>query len=124
LLVWNRDQGEHGKAKFTFDDGSVYQGEYLEVTSTLMEFVLGPMGGKYEGKWVGGERNGQVQTWPNGSKYEKYEGQWVGGKKHGHEVQTWPNGDKYDREWVGSVMHVMESMLFCKKTVSYHKTLF
>jgi len=29
-MIISKSQGEHGKAKFTFDDGSVYQGEYLE----------------------------------------------------------------------------------------------
>jgi hypothetical protein len=70
---WN-DKGPHGKGKYYYKEGYIYDGEYKN-----------------------GKRNGQgIFTNPNG---EKYVGEFKDGKNHGQGTYTFPDGGKYVGEY-------------------------
>ena len=65
------DQLREKRPPKTFEDGSVYDGE-----------------------WIGENKDGYgIQTWPSGAKYE---GEWKNNKIHGKGKQTHANSDIYE----------------------------
>jgi hypothetical protein len=57
----------------------------------------GVIGGRYEGDWVDGKRQGKGTMW--GTYGEKYEGCWVNGKKEGKGTMS-TYGGRYEGDWV------------------------
>jgi len=71
-------------------------------------------GDVYEGQWLWGEPHGKGRlTSING---EEYEGEWVGGKRHGHGVQITKKGAKYDGEWRHDKKHGIGAYYFEEST--------
>lgn len=51
-------------------------------------------GGRYEGYFAGGLKNGQgTFNWTDG---DKYVGEWLNGWRTGYGIYYWPNGDSYE----------------------------
>ncbi|MDE7479480.1 MAG: hypothetical protein K2M91_16350 [Lachnospiraceae bacterium] len=60
-------------------------------------------GGKYEGDWVNGQREGTGTYWfPEDDQYQrlKYEGEWKNDLRHGKGIQEWTFGSRYEGDWV------------------------
>ena len=69
-----------GKGKMTFEDGHIYEGDFLDDART---------------------GNG-VYRW---SENEYYSGDFADGVYHGRGVFRYANGDEYDGEWVNGYKH-------------------
>ena len=87
---------KNGKISFVFEDGSAYDGEWLDDKrhgQGIMTFGES----RYEGIWENDKRHGKgVHTYSNG---DKYEGQWENDEKSGDGIYTWKNGGSYSGEW-------------------------
>ena len=60
-----------------------------------------PRGGKYEGEYKDGKRNGQgTFTYPDGTRYV---GEYKDGMRSGLGTQTYPDGGKYEGSWKNGV---------------------
>eukprot|EP00929_Paragymnodinium_shiwhaense_P118893 TRINITY_DN90795_c0_g1_i1.p1 TRINITY_DN90795_c0_g1~~TRINITY_DN90795_c0_g1_i1.p1 ORF type:complete len:1298 (+),score=324.29 TRINITY_DN90795_c0_g1_i1:109-4002(+) len=102
-----------GKGKFLWPDGSVYEGELLnglrhgEGCHVLADGVT-----KYNGQWMQGKRwgHGRISYSHGGDVY--YEGAWEDDMKHGQGKQVWPNGNCYEGEWRRGAMAGYGCMIF------------
>lgn len=93
----------HGFGTMTFNDGDIYEGEWIE--------------GRFEGegiiKFAGGDRyEGQLLDWVfngNGTYYyldgDLYYGEWSKGVQKGFGTYLWIEGDSYVGEWEGGMFH-------------------
>ena len=118
----------HGEGKFTWKDGTVYEGKFKrnEITGTgkyvwpdgtsyIGEvkngirhgkgvFLNPKEGYKYEGEWKSGLRHGkgiltyQVEGEPG--VFTGYEGNWKEGEKSGSGKYIYPSGNSYEGEWL------------------------
>lgn len=97
-----KDGKMHGKGVFTWPNGDVYIGDFIEDLKTGR--------GKYEWEdgrtYVGGVKDSApheegVYTWPDG---EMYRGEFHEGWRHGWGMYIWTNGDWYEGEWVRGLM--------------------
>jgi len=116
----------HGKGTFTFENGNIYEGDWVEDTMHGKGKYTLPDNNTYEGEWANGKMHGKgVFTFSNGDKYtgewkngekhgkglfefvdgDKYEGEWKNGEKDGKGIFTFSNGDRYEGEWANGRMH-------------------
>ena len=65
----------HGKGRYTWLNGEVYEGE-----------------------WISGCKNG-FGIWKGIRSNDQYLGEWKDNKAWGYGVHQWMNGDKYEGEW-------------------------
>ena len=81
-----------------FEDGAMYVGSIDESGKFVGHGVYTfPDGTIYDGLWLNGLRNGAgTQTWTDGTKYV---GNWKNGLRQGTGTITWSNGDKYVGSW-------------------------
>ena len=83
--------------KCVLDDGSVYEGDFVNGKRIGKGKLTWPSGEVYEGNFVNGKIIGKGKyTWPNG---EVYEGDFVNGKRTGKGKLTWANGDVYEGDF-------------------------
>eukprot|EP01101_Sappina_pedata_P003226 TRINITY_DN1344_c0_g1_i1.p1 TRINITY_DN1344_c0_g1~~TRINITY_DN1344_c0_g1_i1.p1 ORF type:complete len:974 (-),score=262.23 TRINITY_DN1344_c0_g1_i1:154-3075(-) len=113
-----------GKAKFTSDDGSFYDGAWKD-NLRHGEGIYKNALGTYEGFWKSGRRSGQgSMRYTNGSLYSgswendlphgqgmmvmtmgNYQGFFVNGKREGKGILVFDNGDSYDGNWLADKRH-------------------
>jgi len=96
---------KNGKAKATFPNNDVYDGEYLNgkrngkgvyTWSKAEENKV--RGAKYDGEYKDGKREGGgVMVYPDKSKYI---GEWQNNARHGKGTYIYPNGDRYCGQWI------------------------
>lgn len=89
-----------GRGRFTWPDGSSYEGS-LENGKRHGEGVYTAADGvtRYDGQWVQGHRHGQGRLMYDTSGESYYFGQWEDGWKHGFGRQVWPSGNIYEGQW-------------------------
>ena len=104
----------------TYDNGDIYEGEFLEELKDGKGVMKYKGGNKYDGDWKKDKKEGKgIFIYKSGSKYEgdfknnvkdghglftykngdKYDGDFKSGSKAGKGVKYFANGDKYDGEW-------------------------
>jgi hypothetical protein len=129
--------GYNGIGKFIFDDGSVYEGEWLngnyhghgKLIFEEGEYYEGMFeknlphgagirkwsnGNFYDGFWKGALRNGQGKmTYASGNVYE---GEWSEGLPHKGKM-TYADGDVYEGEWKESLPHGQGKMTYASGNV-------
>eukprot|EP00455_Lapot_gusevi_P030801 TRINITY_DN3317_c0_g1_i2.p1 TRINITY_DN3317_c0_g1~~TRINITY_DN3317_c0_g1_i2.p1 ORF type:complete len:292 (+),score=60.58 TRINITY_DN3317_c0_g1_i2:73-948(+) len=82
----------HGKGKQTFADGAWYSGDYIGDLQHGQGEYHWAVGDFYVGAFYNDTQEGQGKlTWSSG---DVYEGGWKGGCKHGYGVMTWESGDR------------------------------
>jgi len=87
----------NGRGKMTYSDGDVYEGEWLNNRMHGRGIIMYKDIGVYEGDWQNGLRNGRgTITYYDGHVYE---GEWADDKKNGRGEMTYANGDVYEGEW-------------------------
>jgi len=91
-----RNDHKHGKGTMRFVDGRVFVGEYING-----QMIEGKMtyqdGSNYEGSWVDGMRHGRGKcVFTDASVYE---GEFTEGEFHGHGKMSWSDGGWYEGEW-------------------------
>ncbi len=91
--------GEYtGKGKYTFANGDIYEGDFVNGELTGKGKYTFTNGDIYEGKFAYGELTGKGKyTWTSG---EIYEGDFVDGKRTGRGKLTSSNGDIYEGNFV------------------------
>lgn len=113
------DGVREGFGKLTYEDGSVYEGEFANnQPSGNNELLLFADGRRYQGTFIDGQMQGYgTLEWPNGDVYVgtfnanaitgtgtfywqngnvSYKGTVEDGKRHGLGVMIWPDGRRYD----------------------------
>lgn len=104
----------------TYEDGTVYKGEWLAGTMNGQGTLILPDGVRYEGAFKDGEMHGYgIQTIPDAEEYigafeygnrngmgkvvkadgSEYEGMWHAGHYHGQGRYLSPKGNVYQGEW-------------------------
>jgi hypothetical protein len=84
---------EDGIGKFIFDNGYIYEGNFVKGMRSGLGVLNMPNGDKYDGMWDHDTFHGQgTYTWTDGSKYT---GEWKDGVQDGYGIFFYPNGDKY-----------------------------
>ncbi|KAK4378668.1 hypothetical protein RND71_000530 [Anisodus tanguticus] len=84
----------HGKGKYTWSDGSVYDGCWEEGKMTGEGRLIWPSGASYEGDFSGGYLHGFGVF--NGSDGSIYRGVWRMNTQHGIGRKQYQNSDVYD----------------------------
>ena len=85
-----------------YDDGSVYEGTFLNGRQHGKGTYRLPSGFEYSGDWVEGEITGQgTARYPNGSVYE---GAFLKGQPEGKGKITAPDGRTYAGDWIQGAM--------------------
>lgn len=88
----------HGKGVYTYTNGSVYDGQWVDGRKQGRGKQTQPDGGVYVGEWRDNLQNGKGRMrWATG---DVYEGQWSDGHMHGRGVFTSANGDRYEGNFV------------------------
>ncbi|CAE8699201.1 unnamed protein product, partial [Polarella glacialis] len=103
-----------GQGKFTWPDGSTYQGEVSNGKRHGVGIYLAADGiVKYEGCWVQGKRHGEGRLAYDAAGESYYHGQWEDGCKHGHGRQVWPSKNRYEGQWRFGRMSGQGTMTWC-----------
>jgi len=93
------------RSPVTFDNGSVYTGEWNAVTGVREGRGIQhwPDGSVYEGLWERDRANGKGRlVHANG---DVYEGQWVDDKAQGRGVYVHVDGSRYVGDWMTDLQH-------------------
>jgi len=91
----------YGRGKYTFEDGSYYDGEYVAVTTNKMGIKFPLPDGLRHGRGV--------RVWANGNRYE---GAWIQDKMEGIGRLEYFNGDVYEGFFQQSVRHGQGTMTY------------
>ncbi|XP_024959323.1 phosphatidylinositol 4-phosphate 5-kinase 8-like isoform X2 [Cynara cardunculus var. scolymus] len=115
----------HGRGKYTWSDGTVYEGSWVEGKMTGVGRITWSSEASYEGDFSGGYLDGfGTLTNPDGSTYigswrlniqhgfgrrqysnsDVYDGSWKGGVHEGSGKYAWGNGDMYIGNWKAGSM--------------------
>ena len=93
----------NGKGVYTFDDGEVYDGTFVEGKFHGKGTYIYKSGAKYVGEFKDGKRDGKgTYSYPTG---DIYTGDFVAGKPEGKGVYTFATGDRYEGEFKGGKRH-------------------
>ena len=88
----------HGTGKIIFENGSVYEGSFQNGKFHGQGTYTNVDGGIYTGGWDSGEKSGKgtgKEIYDNGY----YEGEFYNGKRHGQGTYFWTTGSKYTGQW-------------------------
>ncbi|KAI7749148.1 hypothetical protein M8C21_001213 [Ambrosia artemisiifolia] len=105
----------HGKGKYTWSDGTVYEGCWEEGKMTGDGRITWSSGASYEGEFSGGYLDGFGKlTTPNGSIYI---GSWRFNNQHGLGRKQYSNSDIYDGSWKEGVHEGNGKYAWCNGNV-------
>jgi hypothetical protein len=97
-------QGEReGRGIMVFDDGDMYDGQWLAGNKHEQGKFTSSTGDVYEGGWVEDARHGRGKE--SSSSGDLYEGEFQKGNRHGRGKMTYASGDSYDGEWADGNRH-------------------
>ncbi|CAG9318571.1 unnamed protein product [Blepharisma stoltei] len=96
---WNNNYQRHGFGVQLWNDGSRYDGFWLNDKANLKGRLIHGDGDVYEGEWKDDKAHGfGVYVYMDGARYEGY---WKDDKQHGEGTETWPDGARYQGEYAG-----------------------
>jgi len=99
----NSDDKPHGQGKYYAEDGSRYDGEWVNGAMDGRGKATFPDGGSYNGQWKDGKMHGSgIFDFANGSRYE---GHWSEGNMNGKGHFRFANGDVYQGDFVNDQRH-------------------
>lgn len=88
----------HGHGVYSYTNGSVYEGQWVDGRKQGQGKQMQPDGSVYTGDWRDNQQHGQGRMrWVNG---DSYDGQWSDGHMHGKGVFVSANGDRYEGSFV------------------------
>lgn len=100
------NQTAAARGRFVFDDGAVYEGEYVEkdgLTARQGRGVFTDGVETYEGEWESDVMHGEgTYTAASGAKYR---GGFVRGAYEGQGAYEWPDGAQYTGAWRAGLFH-------------------
>jgi len=92
-----------GIGKYVYDNGYVYEGNFINGKRDGLGILTSPEGDKYDGMWKDDLIHGQgTYEWADGSKYT---GEWKKGVQDGYGIYFYTNGDKYTGYFVNNKFH-------------------
>ncbi len=114
-----------GEGTYTFADGEVYTGTFVNGQPQGHGHSVSPEGVIYDGQWADGVEHGHGRlTLPDGGVYEgdfldgnqtgqgvftsaagRYSGLWKNGVPEGHGIFEYPDGSVYTGQWHGGRRH-------------------
>ncbi|MBQ8684476.1 MAG: hypothetical protein IJ518_08190 [Clostridia bacterium] len=95
--------GIQGKGKMVWDNGDVYEGDWVGGVYHGHGTITWASGSTYTGQFDNGVVNGKGKmVWNNG---DVYEGDWVNAAYHGQGTLVWASGAKYTGDWRKGTMH-------------------
>jgi hypothetical protein len=94
----------NGRGKMTYSDGDVYEGEWLNNQMNGKGIMTYAIGSTYDGDWLNGQKNGRG-TIEYADDGRVYEGEWQNDQMHGHGKLTYADGNIYEGEWQNDAMH-------------------
>ncbi len=130
---------QNGTGTFTYSDGSVYTGEWMDGKQHGKGTFKEGDGVTYVGDFVNNRLEGKgTLTKPDGSIYvgdfvrdqfegngnlirsngEKYVGEFEKGKLHGNGTYTWPNGNVYTGHWKDGLRNGDGTMTYSDGTIT------
>eukprot|EP01036_Dinobryon_divergens_P033388 gene33388-43165_t len=93
----------HGEGKYTYADGNIYEGAFVEDKKQGKGKYTYTSGATYEGDFAQDTKHGQGKyTYASGNIYE---GAFLADKKHGRGKVAYANGDAYEGEWAEDKRH-------------------
>lgn len=88
----------HGHGVYTYTNGSVYEGQWVDGRKQGQGKQMQPDGSIYTGEWRDNQQHGKGRMrWANG---DAYEGQWSDGHRHGKGIFTTADGDRFEGNFV------------------------
>ena len=100
---------KEGPGKYTWADGSTYDGEWLDNRINGKGVYLWKDGRKYYGEWANNDMEGMgVYYWADGRRYE---GQYHNDKKCGYGLYYWTDGRRYEGWWSKGKQHGLGTYL-------------
>lgn len=88
----------HGQGVYTYTNGSIYEGQWVDGRKQGQGKQMHPDGSVYTGDWRDNQMHGHGRMrWTNG---DIYEGTWSDGHMHGKGVFTSANGDRFQGSFV------------------------
>ena len=94
----------NGRGKMTYSDGDVYEGEWHNNQMNGKGIMAYASGSTYDGDWLNGQKNGRG-TIEYDYDGRVYEGDWQNDQKNGHGKLTYADGNIYEGEWHNDTMH-------------------
>jgi len=92
----------HGKGIYTYSNGNVYDGDWIDGRKSGQGSQTWENGDKYTGGWSNNREDGQgSKTW--GETGDSYTGEWLQGKMSGTGTYKWANGDTYTGNFVEDI---------------------
>eukprot|EP00736_Rhodelphis_marinus_P003391 Rmarinus@m.8238 len=99
----NELKERHGKGKATFENGEIYEGDYVHGKREGHGSYTYKDTSTYEGEWFDGKRHGKGKmTYADGSSYD---GDWNEGQRSGIGMYYFKNGDIYSGSWKAGKKH-------------------
>lgn len=100
----------NGKGIMTYDDGSIYEGEWINGNFNGQGKMIYKNGDIYNGDWKDNKANGKGKmVYNNGNVYD---GDWKDNKANGHGKMIYKNGDVYEGEWKNDKANGKGVMIF------------
>lgn len=88
----------HGHGVYTYTNGSIYEGQWVDGRKQGQGKQMQPDGSVYTGEWRDNQMHGKGRMrWDNG---DSYDGTWSDGHMHGKGVYTSANGDRFQGSFV------------------------
>ncbi|PNY04144.1 phosphatidylinositol-4-phosphate 5-kinase [Trifolium pratense] len=93
----------HDNGKYTWSNGTIYEGDWVDGKMAGKGLIIFPSGNKYEGEFSGNWYHGKgTHTWKDGRIYI---GDWEKNKMNGRGIMKWANGDVFDGCWSNGLRH-------------------
>lgn len=90
----------HGSGVYTYTNGSVYDGQWVDGRKQGQGKQTQPDGSLYAGEWRDNQQHGKGRMrWANG---DTYEGGWSDGRMHGKGVFSSASGDRYQGGFIAN----------------------
>jgi hypothetical protein len=100
---YNKDGKRHGKGKYTYASGNVYEGEWKDGKKHGNGKCKYASGNVFEGEWKEDKKHGKGKlTYASGNMYE---GEWKDDVKHGKGKLTFTDGEVYYGDWKDDKKH-------------------
>lgn len=107
-----------GHGKYMWPDGSKYEGALLNGKRHGHGVFIAADGvTKYEGQWLQGKRHGKGRLTFDLHGDSFYDGDWYDGCKHGIGRQVWPSKNTYEGNWEEGRMHGFGQMTWSENGI-------
>jgi hypothetical protein len=94
---------KHGKGKYTWADGSIYSGQWVENKINGVGVYLWKDGRRYYGQWKDNDMEGiGIYFYSDGMRYD---GQYLKDKKEGYGMYQWIDGRRFEGWWHNGKQH-------------------